>query len=753
MQTAGPYAACNEAAECDSCYPESSCDRTSTEFCARCKEYAKCFNYPYCVNGEMRTTENLDGCDDARKCALCYPESSCGSGGDAGDDVVGRRHCPGDFYIDPKSGHLLIHMDTRNDEELEEVADPSIVYHADLHLHSPGHSNEGDTVVSHSWSFQVVANEADRTKMQLKQLGIALLVLLGAIGTIIGAYAYYIHWLSNRPLDWGKEIARMIASGEITAADDGSHKNWTPREIVRRHVSLIEQVGSRKFGDVFKAMLDEQFSRGTPEYTVAAKTVKDAANNPEGARELVAEATVMMQVVGHVNLVSIIGMVTIGDPLILVLQYCEHGSMLGYLKKTFAGGNEVAVGEKMVMAAEIAAGMAHLVQKHLIHRDLAARNVLMASGKSVSGTVCKVADFGLSRGATNGGDSTHEDYYKSSAGVFPVRWTSPEAMATLKFSPASDVWSFGIVVVELFLNGETPYRSKPNPDVITLTMSGGRHEQPNSCDDAVYAVLLKCWDAEPASRPSFRQLKDSFTTFSAPKVQPRIDDIWGKRATTAEFVSAGNTYTGLGFGDENTNGVGDGAQNPHDGVPRADEAGAQIALGMNLDGTVTAATNVAVANDYGVGKQPGRHGRNMNGEHAADAFEVDNVGDARAAYDVIDADDDNEDDGGTSTSSLGDTEFGAATHLDDAFGATTNAAAYNDYGTRTAPDTPARANIYGNRVAGMHGRTADAIQEKLYDVTIPCTTRPMRPGEVNGTDCHFVSRDEFQGFIAADKLK
>ena len=124
-------------------------------------------------------------------------------------------------------------------------------------------------------------------------------------------------------------------------------------------------------------------------------------------------------------------------------------------------------------------------------------------------------------------------------------------METLKFSPASDVWSFGIVVVELFQNGETPYRGKPNPEVMTLTMSGGRHPKPNDCNDAVYAVLLKCWDADPASRPSFEKLNESFTALHqlyAPKVVTRDSS---STKTAADFVSAENQYTdGFGFGDD-----------------------------------------------------------------------------------------------------------------------------------------------------------------------------------------------------------
>ena len=78
---------------------------------------------------------------------------------------------------------------------------------------------------------------------------------------------------------------------------------------------------------VWKGMLDESHSRGTPEFIVAAKTVIDAKASPEARREMLAEAQVMAQVSGHNNLVSLIGVVTRGDPLILVIQYCEHGEL------------------------------------------------------------------------------------------------------------------------------------------------------------------------------------------------------------------------------------------------------------------------------------------------------------------------------------------------------------------------------------------------------------------------------------------
>lgn len=103
--------------------------------------------------------------------------------------------------------------------------------------------------------------------------------------------------------------------------------------------------------------------------------------------------------------------------------------------------------------------MAHLAGLSFVHRDLAARNVLLDHDM-----ILKVADFGLSRGAkktsasaTGNGNDGAETYYRSTNGIFPLRWTSPEAMMSLKFTTASDIWSFGIVLVEVMQNGALPY--------------------------------------------------------------------------------------------------------------------------------------------------------------------------------------------------------------------------------------------------------------------------------------------------------
>ena len=78
-------------------------------------------------------------------------------------------------------------------------------------------------------------------------------------------------------------------------------------------------------------------------------------------------------------------------------------------------------------------------------------------------------------------------------GVFPIRWSAPEAIDTLKFNSASDCWSFGIVLVELLIDGELPYKGKANADVLTFVRGGERHPKPTQCTPQLYAERIKPW--------------------------------------------------------------------------------------------------------------------------------------------------------------------------------------------------------------------------------------------------------------------
>ena len=345
-------------------------------------------------------------------------------------------------------------------------------------------------------------------------VGAVLGVMLLAAAVVFFMLRWQRHTRSMMATDFQKQLEAMKERGEVDEVQ--AAKGGVPRELKRGWLALVDKLGHGQFGDVWKGLLEDGGSSNVPAYMVACKVVKEALGSLDKAgasaaeEELLKEALLMAQVQTHEHLVSLVGVITRGSPKVLVLSFCEHGELQSALKKRAADGDAFSNAAKCNFCKEIADGMAHLAQHNFVHRDLAARNVLLGSGM-----VCKVADFGLSRRVQT--EDNTGDYYRSSSGIIPVRWTAPEGMTSQKFSSASDVWSYGITCIEVFQDGANPYPGvKSNPEVITMVCAQGLvHPRPGGCSDGVYRELAKCWAFDPGQRPDFAGLKAFFLATAA----------------------------------------------------------------------------------------------------------------------------------------------------------------------------------------------------------------------------------------------
>ncbi|XP_033281459.1 ephrin type-A receptor 5 isoform X12 [Orcinus orca] len=261
------------------------------------------------------------------------------------------------------------------------------------------------------------------------------------------------------------------------------------KEIEASCITIERVIGAGEFGEVCSGRLKLPGKRELP---VAIKTLKVGYTEKQ-RRDFLGEASIMGQF-DHPNIIHLEGVVTKSKPVMIVTEYMENGSLDTFLKKN---DGQFTVIQLVGMLRGIAAGMKYLSDMGYVHRDHAARNILINSN-----LVCKVSDFGLSRVL----EDDPEAAYTTRGGKIPIRWTAPEAIAFRKFTSASDVWSYGIVMWEVVSYGERPYWEMTNQDVIKAVEEGYRLPSPMDCPAALYQLMLDCWQKDRNSRPKFDEI-------------------------------------------------------------------------------------------------------------------------------------------------------------------------------------------------------------------------------------------------------
>ncbi|KAJ8247128.1 hypothetical protein GJAV_G00259070 [Gymnothorax javanicus] len=276
----------------------------------------------------------------------------------------------------------------------------------------------------------------------------------------------------------------------------------------RESLVLGKRLGEGCFGQVVMAKA-YGLNKSHPEeaVTVAVKMLKDDASDKDLA-DLVSEMELMKGMDKHKNIINLLGVCTRNGPLYVLVEFASKGSLREYLRTRRPPGmdcifdgtrvplEQLTFKDLLSCAYQVARGMEYLASRRCIHRDLAARNVLVTEDN-----VMKIADFGLARGVH------HIDYYKKTTnGRLPVKWMAPEALFDRVYTHQSDVWSFGVLMWEIFTLGGSPYPGIPVEELFKLLKEGHRMDRPSNCPHELYVRMRECWLAVPTQRPTFKQL-------------------------------------------------------------------------------------------------------------------------------------------------------------------------------------------------------------------------------------------------------
>lgn len=295
------------------------------------------------------------------------------------------------------------------------------------------------------------------------------------------------------------------------------------QHIKRRDIILKRELGEGAFGKVFLAEC-YNLSPTKDKMLVAVKTLKDPTLAARKDFQREAELLTNLQ---HEHIVKFYGVCVDGDPLIMVFEYMKHGDLNKFLRahgpdamilvdgQPLQTNGELGLSQMLHIASQIAAGMIYLASQHFVHRDLATRNCLVGNGLLV-----KIGDFGMSR------DIYSTDYYRVGGHtMLPIRWMPPESIMYRKFTTESDVWSFGVILWEIFTYGKQPWFQLANNEVIECITQGRVLERPRLCPKEVYDMMLGCWQREPQQRLNIKDIQKML--FSLMKATPVYLDILG----------------------------------------------------------------------------------------------------------------------------------------------------------------------------------------------------------------------------------
>uniref|UniRef100_A0A673KYS2 Inactive tyrosine-protein kinase 7-like n=1 Tax=Sinocyclocheilus rhinocerous TaxID=307959 RepID=A0A673KYS2_9TELE len=293
------------------------------------------------------------------------------------------------------------------------------------------------------------------------------------------------------------EIQEEVALTNMAASGiNKRHSSHDKLHFPRNNLHTITTLGKGEFGEVLlakaKAAEDEE------ETVVLVKSLQ--ARDEQMQLDFRRECD-MFAKLSHANVARLLGICREVEPHYMILEYTDMGDLKQYLRVSKSKDEKVKVQplstkQKVSVCLQVARGMEQLSNQRFVHKDLAARNCLISSKRQI-----KVSALGLSK------DVYNSEYYHYRQSWIPLRWLPSEAVFEDDFSTKTDVWSFGVLMWEVFSFGELPYAELADDKVLEALQEGKlKLSPPQGCPSRVFKLMVRCWAASPKDRLSFSDI-------------------------------------------------------------------------------------------------------------------------------------------------------------------------------------------------------------------------------------------------------
>ncbi|KAM3930662.1 inactive tyrosine-protein kinase 7 [Leptodactylus fuscus] len=296
----------------------------------------------------------------------------------------------------------------------------------------------------------------------------------------------------------GQTTAEIQEEVPLTTLGNKRMSSGDKINFPRNNLHPITTLGRGEFGEVFLAKA-QGIDSGSKDAVVVVKALqtRDEQLQMDFRRELD-----MFSKLNHNNVVRLLGQCRETEPHYMILEYVDLGDLKQFLRISKSKDEKMkplSTKQKVALCSQVALGMEHLSNHRFVHKDLAARNCLVSAQR-----VVKISSLGLNK------DVYNSEYYHLRQAWVPLRWMSPEAVQDDDFSTKSDVWSFGVLLWEVFTLGEMPYTTMADDEVLAGLQGGSlKLSAPENCSSRYYKLMQRCWASSPKDRPSFSEIANT----------------------------------------------------------------------------------------------------------------------------------------------------------------------------------------------------------------------------------------------------